>query len=233
MTKIKGPLFKYAGSKWRLTAHYPQPVHQTIIEPFAGRACYALHYPEREVTLCEKRPDIAQLWRWLIQADPEEIRAIPTSAVLTPGQDIRELDISEGAKLLLRGWQRVGNGWCWTVSSWGGMPGQWTPSTQARVAESVQYIRHWKVVEGDFTSIQNKPATWFIDPPYIGLPLYESKKIDYPALSAWCQSREGQAIVCEGDGAKWLPFSPLREIRNGRRGISTELIWTKGCGLLG
>jgi hypothetical protein len=54
--------------------------------------------------------------------------------------------------------------------------------------------------------------------------------MDYRALGAWCQSRRGQATVCENAGARWLPFSPFRTIKGmeGKRGSkkSVEVIWT-------
>ncbi len=33
--------------------------------------------------------------------------------------------------------------------------------------------------------------------------------MDFVALGSWCQQRLGQTIVCEYEGADWLPFVPL------------------------
>lgn len=47
----------------------------------------------------------------------------------------------------------------------------------------------------------------------------------------WCQSRRGQTLVCENDGATWLPFQPFHDAlatpgsrRPGK--VSKEVIWT-------
>ena len=79
--------------------------------------------------------------------------------------------------------------------------------------------------------------TWFIDPPY--QPVggvrgngYDKKCqcsanfIDFPALGEWCKSRMGQVIVCEQEGANWLPFRVLRETTNSQDKKYKEMIWT-------
>lgn len=45
------PFFRYFGSKWLVGKHYPAPMHETIVEPFAGSACYSLHHFDRKVVL--------------------------------------------------------------------------------------------------------------------------------------------------------------------------------------
>jgi site-specific DNA-adenine methylase len=235
---MKRPLFKYAGSKWRLVPHYPYPRHDVIIEPFAGSACYATRYHEREVILIEKDPDIAALWKYLISADSNEIGSLPTST-LKRGQDIRLLPashgrahatISRGAALLIRQWQRVGMSNCWTVSDWNGMAGQWCSAVRDNIARSVESIRHWKVIQNDCRNVafDSRKATWFIDPPYFGLPLYGSESIDFAGLADWCKGRPGQVIVCEQASADWLPFVPFRSITKAARGKgkSIEGVWT-------
>jgi hypothetical protein len=34
------------------------------------------------------------------------------------------------------------------------------------IAENIYKIRHWKIVNGDYTCIDNIECSWFIDPPY-------------------------------------------------------------------
>lgn len=70
------PFWRYYGGKWRSAPRYPPPLHRTIVEPFAGAAGYSLRYPERDVVLVEKYVVVADIWRYLIGADPAEIRAI-------------------------------------------------------------------------------------------------------------------------------------------------------------
>lgn len=227
---IARPFFKYAGSKWMLSKHYPAPHFDMLVEPFAGSACYATQHYERNVFLCEKNPEIAALWDYLIKVDPQEIARLPVK--LDIGLDIRTLPISNGGKLLIRQWQRVGMSNCWTVSKWNGLPGLWGAPTRDSVAENVSKIRHWRIIAADYTKLPNPKATWFIDPPYSGLPLYDSKSIDYAQLASWCRGRNGQTIVCEVASATWLPFRPFREVVTGRRGQecskgkSKEGIWT-------
>ncbi len=88
-------------------------------------------------------------------------------------------------------------------------------------------------IEGDYTMAPDVDATWFIDPPYDNAAgeNYRHHKLDRYALAQWCRGRRGQVIVCENEGASWLPFAPLRTFKRGLRaaGGSREVVWTKGC----
>ncbi len=59
---------------------------------------------------------------------------------------------------------------------------------------------------------------------------FGSGAIDFPALGDWCRGRQGQVIVCENDGADWLPFTPFASAHamfgTRRSGRSAEAIWT-------
>lgn len=105
----------------------------------------------------------------------------------------------------------------------------WTSAMRKRVAEQVVHIRHWKVIEGDFTVAPDVEATWFIDPPYQHAGrhyVHGSRGIDYTALSRWCRSRRGQPIVCEQAGAQWLPFRSLAVFKAGPNSQrSAEAVW--------
>ncbi len=58
------PFFGYYGGKWRdAIKHYPEPQHDTIVEPFAGSAGYSLRYANRKVILCEIDPVLASVWQ--------------------------------------------------------------------------------------------------------------------------------------------------------------------------
>lgn len=95
------------------------------------------------------------------------------------------------------------------------------------IAETLDKIRHWKIELRDYETLQNEKATWFIDPPYVvGGKYYKygSRDIDYRSLALWCRSREGQVIVCEAEGADWLPFKYLTDSR-GNKYQHTEVIW--------
>ena len=230
MTGLR-PFWRYYGAKWRIAPRYPAPRHRTIIEPFAGAAGYSLRYPDRDVILVEKYHVIAEIWRWLISATPDEVRAIPTVDAVA---DLPAW-VPEAARLL------VG----FTMSSGVASPRErrhhgfkavphahiygWTMGMRERVASQVAMIKHWRVVEGDYTSAPDVEATWFIDSPYCGRPgshyVHGSSGLDYSALARWCRARRGQTIVCEAAGADWLPFAPFGEVRGMSGSPSREAIW--------
>lgn len=233
-----GPFFKYVGSKWILSKYYPAPKHDTIVEPFAGSACYATRYLGHScrVFLYDNNPEITRLWGYLINVDGNEIANLPVD--LPIGEDIRKLGLpNHGAELLVRQWQRVGISTCWTVSKWGNKPGQWTASTRDRVAASVERIRDWVVYNDDYrwAATHSAQSTFFVDPPYYGMKAYylhDCRAIDYDSLARWCKNLRGQVIVTERASATWLPFTPFRNVPTGRRGkaclngYSIEGIWT-------
>jgi site-specific DNA-adenine methylase len=99
--KITGPLFKWFGSKWLSAKLLPNPVHESIIEPFAGSAGYSLRYSDRKVIIAERDPHIFRLWSWLIKEATETlIREIPIN--LKEGTDIRAVGLSLGQATLLK-----------------------------------------------------------------------------------------------------------------------------------
>lgn len=249
----RGPMFKYFGSKYRSSVHYPAPKYDLIIEPFAGGAGYSLRHREHTVLLADLDEELIDLWQWLISAAPEEIAAIPTEGLVT-GQDIRTLGLSPGQAQLMRRWQRTGHCSSWTVSNittgesdWcakhgkgqaGGNTGMWHYNTRDYLIGAVEEIRHWGAECCSYLDLPTDvEATWFVDPPYRGVK-YGSYKhglrgIDYQQLAAWCRSLPGQVIVCEQLGADWLPFRDCCEVsgmRGKMRGVagakSQEMIWT-------
>jgi 16S rRNA G966 N2-methylase RsmD len=234
--KLSRPMMKFFGSKWQASKHYPPPLYDVIVEPFAGSACYSLHYPEHQVVLVDKDPDVVDLWRYLLTASVAEIRALPTD--LEVGLDIRTLDIPRGAQLLIRNWQRVGRSACWTVSKWNNAnSGMWHVDTANTIADNVQRMRHWTVLLGSYDELPNAPVTWFIDPPYQHVaPSYrrdiDCNTVDFWHLSQWCRERQGQTIVCEQQGADWLPFREFRKLKAGCAGTrvpgsqDTGVVWT-------
>jgi site-specific DNA-adenine methylase len=235
--KITGPLFKWFGSKWNASKHYPEPAYETLIEPFAGSAAYSLRYAEKKVQIFDADPNLQQLWYWLInEATEESIRQIPTD--FPEGTDLRRVGLTYNQALLVKHWQRTNNvGDCWTTSPWGNKPGQWTVSTRSRVAEEVQAIKHWV-----FAPIYPQTGTWFIDPPYqYNYQYRKGLTVNYQILANAIQNipRPNQLIVCEAICSKtgkvpdWLPFQFFRETVTSRRKEhqshhSKELVWYKG-----
>jgi hypothetical protein len=215
------------------------PNNKIIIEPFAGAAGYSLRYPDRDIILVEKYHIVAEVWRFLIGASSRDIMSIPFVEHVDDLPD----RIPQGAKWLV-GFsmndattsprKQLASGRK-KLRDMGRKFEGWSNQKKERIASQVSKIKHWKIVEGDFSLAPNKKATWFIDPPYqlAGKSyIHGPSGLDYVALANWCRTRTGQVIVCENEGASWLPFSSFHSIKsNGmynRAGVSKEVIWENG-----
>lgn len=229
------PFFGYYGGKWRdAPRHYPPPAHGTIVEPFAGSAGYSLRYPNRNVILVERDEIIASIWRYLIKVREREILRIPD---VSPYGSVDDLKCCQEARLLVgfwlnRGVERPRR----TPSKWmreGERPGSfWGPKVRDRIARQLTRIRHWRIVQGNYSSVGFRgAATWFVDPPYQNAGQHYhhgAASLDYSQLGDWCRRRRGQVIVCENEGADWLPFVSLAKVKTTRRGQrSGEVVWMR------
>ena len=228
------PFFSFYGGKWRSAPRYPSPNYRRIVEPFAGAAGYSVRHADHDVILVEKDPRIAALWRYLIAATPEQIGRLP---LIDMDQSVDDLDVCPEEASLIGFWLNKGTASpCKKPGAW--MRNRirpksfWGPEIRSRIAEQVSSISHWTIIEGDYSEAPDIEATWFIDPPYKGAgKLYRcsSTAIDFSILGSWCRERPGQVMVCENDGADWLPFSPYlvtksTEGKNGKGG-SREALW--------
>lgn len=230
------PFFTYFGGKWRAAPHYPKPEHDTIIEPFAGSAGYSLRYPGRNVVLNDLDPKVAGTWDYIINAPESEILALP----LYDGtwETVSDLNLPQEARWLIGWWLNKGCAQpCSKPSTWmlgGTRPSSfWGEAIRERIASQQAHVRHWAIVNMDYTHLPAMRGTWFIDPPYrVAGKKYRhgSENIDFAGLGEWCSSRSGQVIVAENDGASWLPFRYFRDIQaspgKGRARVSREVIWT-------
>lgn len=234
---MKGPLFSFFGAKWRMAPRYPKPGDK-IVELFAGSACYASRYPDRDVLLVERDPLIAKLWRWLIEAEPDEIRALPNVDNNTRFPD---LPIRDEAKWLMGFWFSQGTAYPRKMPTarhrnpatpWNATETMW-PLIRERTAQGVAEIKHWQLFEGEwFDAPRVFGATYFIDPPYQSAGKnYRFHDVDYVALSNFCETihdQGEQVIVCEAEGAKWLPFRPIATTKANSQGgarYSKEVVW--------
>lgn len=217
-------MWSYYGSKNRLSKYYPEPRHDIIIEPFAGAAYYSLRYFERNIILIDKNPDIISIWEYLQQCSINDIDSLPK---LVKGDKIKPSDFDcTGQYNLMRFLITQGSHHGSSlVSPWGGLR---LESNIKRIKKNLFKIKHWLILEGDYTSSPNNLATWFIDPPYfIGghkYP-YSNKKINYGCLANWIKTRRGQVIACENTSASWMDFMPIKSQR-GVQFTTTEAIWT-------
>ena len=55
------PFFSYFGSKYRMAKHYPEPLYDIIVEPFAGAAGYSLLYPHKNIILYDNYEPVIML----------------------------------------------------------------------------------------------------------------------------------------------------------------------------
>lgn len=216
-------MFSYYGSKSKIIKKYPKPYLNTIVEPFAGSARYALEYWQKDVILMEKYEKVYRVWIYLQQCSKTDILRLPD---ISPSQKLSEVlgysQLSDDEKYFI--------GFCVNRGS------RNTPKTvsgkfcnfdkdKIRVSENLYKIKHWDIRFGDYTSLPNIQATWFIDPPYQDSgSIYPEKIHNYQILSEWCKSRLGQVIVCEEFGASWLDFQYLTEY-TGAYGKSKEVVW--------
>ena len=229
MTKQR-PFFSYFGGKFRAAKHYPKPQYDRIVEPFAGAAGYSSNHYSKDVILIEKDSNVASVWRWLINASADDITSLPD---LEKGQRISEVDgIPDDAKLWMGFW--IGQGTQAPrdkVSTWGARC--YNANLRNKIAEQLEYIKHWTIIEGDYREAPDIEATWFIDPPYSNKAgkSYRMQPGDFDELGEWCKQRQGQVIVCENEGADWLPFEFLANVHsnqnNAGNSFSKEVIWHK------
>jgi site-specific DNA-adenine methylase len=229
------PFFGFYGGKWRDTPrHYPAPRYESIVEPFAGSAGYAVRYPDRKVILGELDEVIYGVWHYLINVSADEIRKIPD---LEPGQSVADLAIPQEARWLVGFWLNRGASRPRTgPSAWMRdeiRPGSfWGERVRQTIASQVEHIHHWKIYNCSYQALPSHvrgEATWFVDPPYQKQGqhyFHGAGDIDFTSLGRWCRRRHGQVIVCENKGADWLSFRELAEVKTTRaNGRSVEVVW--------
>lgn len=226
-------MFSYYGSKSKLVWLYPPPRHRhdTIIEPFAGSARYSLAYWRRDVFLYDTNEIVVRVWKYLISASERDVLSLPDVESKRNIDEIKSLSQEERWLIgfhLCRGKavpRKVGHG----QNSWS--------RDKVRIARDLHKIRHFKIERKSYTSIRNRDATWFIDPPYKSVNVkengdrYPECEIDYEKLAKFALSRRGLVICCEGAGADYLPFK-LLTVNRANTNSSTvkqnvELIYTR------
>lgn len=225
------PFFSYFGSKFRLAKFYPKPIHETIIEPFAGSAGYSLLHYKNNVILYDTYEPIIQLWNYLINVKEEEILSLPVDYKNEPfskNNPVSNLDICEEAKILIGFWLTESQSYSSTYPLSKSRGGNWSDRKKKLIASQLKNIRHWKADFKDYKNIDENldNITWYVDPPYFDAgKRYKLNKIDYNHLGSWCKSKTGQIIVCEQNEANWLDFVPLQRHTNASNKKYMELLW--------
>jgi site-specific DNA-adenine methylase len=218
-------MFSYYGSKSKLAPLYERPRYDTVIEPFAGSAAYALDGDnwQKNVILYDSNPKVAAVWDYLIHATEADIAALPD---VRPGEKVTDFKQLSQAERWLIGFN---------INRGSSMP-KVTASDRSNgltykkyILDNLHKVKHWKVFGTSYETAPNQDATWFIDPPYQknGKYYYGFNQMDFTALGAWCRERRGQIIVCENEGADWLPFRVLTTFRGSMRS-QVEVVWTQG-----
>lgn len=224
------PFFKYFGSKWGLSKQHPKPIG-TVCEPFAGSAGYSTAYDVEEAILIDIDPRVCSLWDYLINASEADIRSAP---LVQMRQDIREVKMTAENRLLISCWINTAS--FRNIVQRAGVNGYWGESIRERIAKQIANIRKWKIIQGTYTQAPQSDTT-YVDPPYVALSEhYKGDKLDYKQLGEWCKLRSGLVVVCENQGADWLPFDKQtvsqRAIRGGSREINNniEIFWSNENG---
>jgi hypothetical protein len=221
-------VFFFYGRKWQAGSSYPAPTRRTVIEPFAGSAAYAHRHIDvlDAVVLVERDEQVCGMWRQVL--DPtltvDDLCPPLTLGEFTTNRFHVTAAVSGGGQT-----QAIGGRLKATPIA--------VVNVQRLRQRMPRDLARWRatdvtLIEGDYSEAPDVDATWFIDPPYVGragaLYRHGSRDIDYAALGTWCKDRQGQVIVCEGEGADWLPFEPLTEVvaYGGKR--SAEVVWYGG-----
>jgi len=233
---ILKPFFSYFGSKYRLSKKYKKPSKDILIEPFAGSACYSLHYPHKQVKLYDKYDVICGIWDYLINVKEQEILDLPLIDFDKTLDDYSSL--SQEAKWLIGFWLNKASikprnkiSYYSTERFEKDSADSWNPATKRRISNQLQYIRHWTIENKSYKDIENDDATWFIDPPYQDagkIYVKSSKDIDFDHLGIWCKERQGEIIVCENKGATWLPFQYFSDLKNTIGKKTFEVVYYQG-----
>lgn len=216
-------MFYYYGRKKQIAKHYPTPNYDTIIEPFAGAAAYSMFGDnwKKNVILIEKDEKVSKIWDWLINhATVDEIRQLPDLKVGEKSSEF--LHIVHAATKMAFHFK--------TIKVTPVLERNWEISRRI-FAENLYKIKHWTIINGDYTIAPDIEATWFVDPPYKGDAgmgyRFSSKMIDYEKLAEWAIERKGELIFCEGENGDYLPFKPLLNLKGVAGKVSKEVVFFK------
>lgn len=228
-------MFYFYGGKRRLARYYPAPDYKVVVEPFAGSAAYSVTHlvPVKgkravdKAILIEKDKRVYDTWVKLLALDVDEVLNYPiphagertsdfllmTSACSNRIARTEEMTVTTRMPVVLKRMFK-------------------------QIAAVLPHVKgRVEIVHGDYTEAGNIEATWFIDPPYHvdgraqsrGMGYADgcdSYSLDYEELAEWCRARRGQKVVCEQEGATWLPFNHLRFARNSIGNKASEVMWS-------
>jgi site-specific DNA-adenine methylase len=218
-------MFYYYGRKKQIAKYYPAPAYDTIIEPFAGAAAYSLYKEnwKKNVILIEKDSKVYEIWDWLInRATVEEIENLPTLKVGEKSSEF--LHIIHAATKMAFAFK--------TIKVTPVLERNWEISRRV-FKENLYKIKHWQIINDDYSAAPDIEATWFIDPPYKGDAgmgyRFGSNLINYEELAEWAKNRKGEVIFCEGENGDYLDFKPLIDLKGVAGKTSKEVVYLQNC----
>ncbi len=218
-------MFYYYGRKKQIAKYYPEPGYDTIVEPFAGAAAYSLYkeHWKKNVILIEKDTKVFDIWDWLInRATIEDIEKLPTLKVGEKSSEF--LHIIHAATKMAFAFK--------TIKVTPVLERNWEISRRV-MKENLYKIKHWQIINDDYSVAPDIEATWFIDPPYKGEAgmgyRFGSNTIDYPQLAEWAKQRKGEVIFCEGKNGDYLDFKPLVNLKGVAGKTSKEVVYLQNC----
>lgn len=204
--------FRYSGNKARLLKAYrrPPPGVERVVEPYLGSGAYVLSTGLPGLGY-ETNGDIVELWRWLQQCRPDDLRDLRRDVerfTLDGGKDVREMNLSKGPETYVR------------VNVTGLLTGQLTawriyPQHRLPIEETIaalDAVRRVQVIHAPSAEYVPSPGDMaFVDPPYHGTrPGYEEKGLrshdrhDVTSVEAVlnaCDVARIPSIMTYGDGA--------------------------------
>ena len=236
------PPFSLFGSKWSMARHYGPPLGR-VTEPFAGSAGYSVYWDVAEVRLYDRDEAICAAWDWLTKCSVADIMAIPC-----PVRSNEEwLALPDGPRHLVDWnthfarshpsaslskaylhWANTGE--MSKAMKSRGSTRMWDERARNRLVAQKPLMKRWTVECMDYRDIPLEDSHWFVDPPYSNERgrRYRHNRIDYEHLAAWCRGLPGSVVVCENEGADWLPFEPVGSVRSADAGrVSREVAWRK------
>lgn len=226
-------MFYYYGAKNTLARYYQSPMYDTIIEPFAGSAAYSCYHLMKDgdlkCILYDKDDDVAHTWDFLLNCSENDIINYKTPNIGEYAYEflIKTCTVSNATSkcIKMKYTERLDRVF----------------QIQKRRLLKFRNIRHRiKFIHDDYNSCDNLHATWFIDPPYQIInkesssifqngngysKTCNSDNINFVALAEFCLERNGQTIVCEKEGADWLPFQFLKTNKTSLNKIYNEMVW--------
>lgn len=227
-------MFYYYGAKNLLSRYYPEPRYDIIVEPFAGSAaysCYHLYKNDRlSSVICDKDDDVAQAWDFLLKCSERDILNFPTPKIGDYAYDflIKTCAVSNASSKCnkMKYTERMDRVF---------------QIQKRRIIKFLPIRDRIKFIHGNFQSLENTEATWFIDSPYQIVnkngSIFQNgdgyskncsfSSLNFNELSNFCLERKGQLIVCEKEGADWLPFVRFRKNKTSLNKNYNEVVYTK------